>query len=235
MNFDGRSSEADPLAPEINLIPFIDILLVLVIFLMLTTTYVARDGLRINLPQAKISQSQDKVSTLKVRVGANGEVALNGVRFPQGASGALAKALLHHSDLQVLTNNFHVAEILAANSGANLILTGGTYRRSDGGLVGPAAIATIRQFRCDLAVFGCSALDERGDMLDFDMAEVEVNRAILDHARRRILLADHSKLDRRAPVRVGSLSDVDLLITDKPLPAPLAEACAGWGTEVRIA
>jgi DeoR family glycerol-3-phosphate regulon repressor len=148
---------------------------------------------------------------------------------------ALAKALLHHSDLQVLTNNFHVAEILAANSGANLILTGGTYRRSDGGLVGPAAIATIRQFRCDLAVFGCSALDERGDMLDFDMAEVEVNRAILDHARRRILLADHSKLDRRAPVRVGSLSDVDLLITDKPLPAPLAEACAGWGTEVRIA
>ena len=86
---------------------------------------------------------------------------------------ALAKALLHHSDLQVLTNNFHVAEILAANSGANLILTGGAYRRSDGGLVGPAAIATIRQFRCDLAVFGCSALDERGDMLDFDMAEVE--------------------------------------------------------------
>jgi DeoR family glycerol-3-phosphate regulon repressor len=65
------------------------------------------------------------------------------------------------------------------------------------------------------------------------MAEVEVNRAILDHARRRILLADHSKLDRRAPVRVGSLSDVDLLITDKPLLAPLAEACAGWGTEVR--
>ena len=94
MNFDGRSSEADPLAPEINLIPFIDILLVLVIFLMLTTTYVARDGLRINLPQAKISQGQDTVSTLKVRVGANGEAALNGVRFPQGASGALAKALL---------------------------------------------------------------------------------------------------------------------------------------------
>ncbi len=148
---------------------------------------------------------------------------------------ALAKALLHHTDLQVLTNNFHVAESLAANPGATLILTGGTYRRSDGGLVGPAAIATIRQFRCDLAFFGCSALDERGDMLDFDMAEVEVNRAILDHARRRVLLADHSKLERRAPVRVGSLSDVDLLITDAPLPAALSEACGGWGTEVRIA
>ena len=72
MNFGSRSSEADALVPEINLIPFIDILLVLVIFLMLTTTYVARYGLRINLPQAKASQSQDAVTTLKVRVGASG-------------------------------------------------------------------------------------------------------------------------------------------------------------------
>lgn len=94
MNFGSRSPEADALAPEINLIPFIDILLVLVIFLMLTTTYVARDGLRINLPQARTSQSQDAVTTLKVRVGASGEAALNGVRFPPGASAALGKALL---------------------------------------------------------------------------------------------------------------------------------------------
>ncbi len=148
---------------------------------------------------------------------------------------ALARALVHHTGLQVITNNFHVAEILASNPAARLILTGGSYRRSDGGLVGPAAIATIRQFRCDLAFFGCSALDERGDMLDFDMAEVEVNRAILDHARRTILLADHSKLTRQAPVRVGSLRDVDLLITDAPLPAALADACGGWGTEIKIA
>lgn len=148
---------------------------------------------------------------------------------------ALARALLHRDGLQVITNNFHVATILAANAEAQLVLTGGSYRRSDGGLVGPAAIATIRQFRCDLAFFGCSALDEGGDMLDFDLAEVEVNRAILDHARRRVLLADHSKLARRAPVRVGSLRDVDLLITDRPLPAALAEASGGWGTEIRIA
>ncbi len=94
MNFSSRNTEADALAPEINLIPFIDILLVLVIFLMLTTTYVARDGLRINLPQAQASQSQDTVTTLKVRVGASGETAFNGVRFPPGASAALAKSLL---------------------------------------------------------------------------------------------------------------------------------------------
>lgn len=94
MNFGDRSPDVDALAPEINLIPFIDILLVLVIFLMLTTTYVARDGLRINLPQAKATQTQDDVSTLNVRVGASGEAALNGVRFQPGASAALAQALL---------------------------------------------------------------------------------------------------------------------------------------------
>ena len=95
MNFDREHNTEDAaLAPEINLIPFIDILLVLVIFLMLTTTYVARDGLRISLPQAKASVAQEALTTLQVRVSAEGEMALNGIRFKAGASAALARAML---------------------------------------------------------------------------------------------------------------------------------------------
>ena len=73
------TDEHQGLAPDINLIPFIDILLVLVIFLMLTTTYVARDGLRIDLPRAKTSPQTETLKTLTVRIGADGETVLNGV------------------------------------------------------------------------------------------------------------------------------------------------------------
>jgi DeoR family glycerol-3-phosphate regulon repressor len=94
---------------------------------------------------------------------------------------------------------------------------------------------TVRQFKFDLAVIGCSALDGDGDLLDFDLEEVGVSQEALARARRSVLAADHSKVQRSAPARIASLADLDALVTDRPLPDPLARACAGWGTEVVIA
>ena len=51
-------------------------------------------------------------------------------------SEAVAQALLHHSNITVVTNNMNVANILLANPGCEIMVTGGALRRSDGGLVG---------------------------------------------------------------------------------------------------
>ena len=133
----------------------------------------------------------------------------------------------------VVTNNMQVAQIMAAT--AQVILTGGALRAADGGLVGPVAAATLGQFRFDYAIVGCSALDRDGDLLDFDIAEVEVSQKILARSRQRIVVADASKFDRKAPARIASLGDVETLITDAPLPDRLARRCDGWGTSVILA
>ena len=104
--------------------------------------------------------------------------------------------------------------------------------RADGGLVGPVAVETVRRFKFDIAVIGCSALDTDGDILDFDIEEVGVSQAILDRARRRLLVADHWKFQRSAPARIASLAAMDAIVTDRPLPAPLAARCRDWGTGV---
>ena len=148
---------------------------------------------------------------------------------------AVAHALLGHRHLMVITNNMNVATILAANAECEVIVTGGALRRVDGGLVGAIAARTIAQFKVDVAVIGCSALDGDGDLLDFDVAEVGVSQAILDHARRVYLTADHSKFDRAAPVRVASLARIDTFFTDAKPPAPVVRACVEWGTHVTIA
>ncbi|MBV2358465.1 DeoR/GlpR family DNA-binding transcription regulator [Thalassococcus sp. CAU 1522] len=148
---------------------------------------------------------------------------------------AVARALLHHRNLLVVTNNINVANILIANPTCEVVVTGGSLRRSDGGLVGALAAETIRQFKTDVAIIGCSALDRDGDMLDFDIAEVGVSQAILRQARQRFLVADHSKLSRTAPARIASLSQIDTVFTDRALPAGLAAACADWGTEIVVA
>ncbi len=148
---------------------------------------------------------------------------------------AVARALLGHRNLLVVTNNINVANILLANPAAQVVLTGGTIRRSDGGLVGPLTVQTIRQFKFDVAAIGCSALDEDGDLLDFDIEEVGVNQAILAQARRTLLVADHSKFQRAAPARIASLRQIDSFVTDRPLPAGLKALCADWGTNVIVA
>ena len=145
---------------------------------------------------------------------------------------AVARALLHHSRLLVVTNNMNVANILTGNPKVEVIVTGGTLRRSDGGLVGHLASASIRRFKFDVAVIGCSALDQDGDVLDFDFQEVTVSQTVLAQARRSILVADQSKFQRHAPARIVSLAALDMFITDKPLPPALAAKCVGWKTEV---
>jgi len=147
---------------------------------------------------------------------------------------AVARALAGHRDLMVITNNLNVAATLAAAEGCEVVVTGGRLRRADAGLVGHLAAATVAEFRVDYAVIGCSALAPEGDLLDFDLAEVEVSRAILSRARHRFLVADHSKLARGAPARIAALSEIDRLFTDRPLPAPLAARCAEWGTAVEV-
>ncbi|MBL4626527.1 MAG: DeoR/GlpR transcriptional regulator [Roseicyclus sp.] len=145
---------------------------------------------------------------------------------------AVAAELLTHRNIMVVTNNMNVANILAANEACQVIVTGGALRLSDGGLVGNLTIDTIRQFKFDFAVIGCSALDEDGDILDFDVQEVGVSQTIIRQSRYVIAAADHTKFQRKAPARIGSLADVSCLVTDRPIAASLSKACENWGTRV---
>lgn len=148
---------------------------------------------------------------------------------------AVAHELLHHQNITVVTNNMNVANILLANPSCEIMVTGGALRRSDGGLVGDLTTQFFEQFKVDFAIVGTSALDHDGDMLDFDLVEVRVSRAILRQARRSFLVTDHSKLGRSAPARIASLSEIDTVFTDQPLPADLDERCREWSTRIVIA
>jgi biopolymer transport protein ExbD len=82
--------------PDINLIPLIDILIVILIFLFLTTTYSRFAELQINLPQASAERANEKPDMLNIAVDANGKYAINGVTTnysdPQQFSNSLREA-----------------------------------------------------------------------------------------------------------------------------------------------
>lgn len=91
-----RFQRKHPEEPEINLIPMIDVLLVILIFLMITTTYSKFSGLEINLPTADATQNQDQPNEINVVVSATGDIMVNrvavGTRDVDAISVALRRA-----------------------------------------------------------------------------------------------------------------------------------------------
>ena len=147
----------------------------------------------------------------------------------------VAHALRRHAGLMVITNNLNVAFILSEAEDVEVVITGGMVRKSDRGIIGAAAVDLIRQFRVDFAIIGASAIDDGGELLDFDYREVRVAQAIIEQARKKILVADHMKFQRRAPVQIGSLKDIDYFVTDAPPPKPIERLCREARVELVVA
>jgi DeoR family glycerol-3-phosphate regulon repressor len=167
--------------------------------------------------------------------------AIAAARIPNGSSlfinigtttEEVASALTSHQDLLVITNNLNVAMLLYPHPRIEVIVAGGSVRRSDGGVVGSTATQLIGQFKVDYAIIGASAIDEEGALLDFDYREVQVAQAIIANARSVMLVADSTKLHRSAPVRIAHLSQIQTFVTDRPLPDGLAALCHSRGIEV---
>ncbi|MBQ0933129.1 DeoR/GlpR transcriptional regulator [Ideonella sp. 4Y16] len=148
---------------------------------------------------------------------------------------AIARELLQHQGLRVITNNLNVATILAANPDCEVIVTGGVVRHRDRGIVGAAAVDLIRQFRVDIGLIGISGIEADGTLRDYDYREVQVARAIIEHSREVWLATDHSKFNRPAMVELGRMDQIDLLFTDAPPPAPFPGLLAEAGVQVEVA
>jgi DeoR family transcriptional regulator, glycerol-3-phosphate regulon repressor len=147
----------------------------------------------------------------------------------------VALALRRHQGIMAITNNINVANILRDAPSAEVVIAGGVVRHSDGGIMGEATIDFVRQFKVDFAIIGASAIDHDGVILDYDFREVKVSQAIINQARQTILVADYTKFERTAPVRIAELSMVNVFVTDVPPPNEIAAICEARGVKLIIA
>jgi DeoR family transcriptional regulator, glycerol-3-phosphate regulon repressor len=144
---------------------------------------------------------------------------------------AIAKALINHTGLRVITNNLNVASTLSVNPACEVIVVGGVVRTRDRGIVGEAAVEFIKQFKVDIAIIGISGIETDGTLRDYDYREVKVSQAIISHAREVWLAADQSKFNRPAMVELARLSQIDKLFTDAKPPEPYLALLEEAGVE----
>jgi DeoR family transcriptional regulator, glycerol-3-phosphate regulon repressor len=148
---------------------------------------------------------------------------------------AVARELMRHRGLRVITNNLNVAAILSDHPDCELIVAGGMVRPRDRGIIGEATVDFIRQFKVDMGIIGISGIEADGTLRDFDYREVKVARAILEHSREVWLAADHSKFNRPAMVELARLDNLDRLYTDAPPPEPFPQLLAEAGVQCVVA
>jgi len=147
----------------------------------------------------------------------------------------VARALIHHRGLRVITNNLNVANILADNPDCEVIVAGGVLRSRDRGIVGEATVEFIRQFKVDIGLIGISGIEADGTLRDYDFREVKVARTIMEHSREIWLAADASKFNRQAMVELAPLASIDRMFTDEPLRAPFDTMLAESGVKCVVA
>jgi DeoR family glycerol-3-phosphate regulon repressor len=148
---------------------------------------------------------------------------------------AIARELLAHRGLRVITNNLNVAAILSDNPECEVIVAGGMVRARDRGIVGEVTVDFIRQFKVDIGLIGISGIESDGTLRDFDYREVKVARAIIEQSRTVWLAADHSKFHRAAMVELARLGELDMLFTDAAPPAPFPALLAEAGVQCVVA
>jgi len=145
---------------------------------------------------------------------------------------ALARNLVNHVGLRIVTDSVALANDIRDFVGSEVMVPAGTVRKSDGAILGETAVDFIRQFRVDTAVIGAAAIATDGALLDFDLHEASIVRAMIENARNVILAADSTKFGRAAPVCLGQLSQIDTLVTDAGFPEALQKICANNGVHL---
>ena len=147
-------------------------------------------------------------------------------------TGRLAEVLPADRELTVVVNAPPLATSLAMRSNVTVIMLGGRVRGRTLATVDDMALAPLAQLHVDVAFMATNGLSVECGLTTPDPAEASVKRAMIAAARRTVLLADHTKVGSDYLARFGSLSEVDLLISDSGLDDDVAEELEQAGLRV---
>ncbi|WP_112310964.1 DeoR/GlpR family DNA-binding transcription regulator [Pseudogemmobacter bohemicus] len=145
----------------------------------------------------------------------------------------LARALLQHHQLTVVTNSSDIARTLATVNGNQVYMAGGRLRSDSGASFGVSAIDFVSRFSVDHAVISAGAIDALTGVMDYDLEEAEFAHAVLRCGRRRVVVTDATKFGVQGLVQVCGFGSIDEVICDTPPPGDLAAALAAAEVTVR--
>ena len=145
----------------------------------------------------------------------------------------LARELVRHRRLTIITNSSDIARTLATQNGNRVYMAGGELRPDNGAAFGKSALDFVAQFTVEHAVISAGAVDVSG-IMDFDLDEAEFARMVLSRGNHRIVVTDASKFGRRGLISVCPFGDVTHLFTNAAPPDDIGSALTAAGTGLAV-
>jgi DeoR family transcriptional regulator of aga operon len=152
---------------------------------------------------------------------------------------AIAAALVQRRDIETLTvftNSLKVALVLEpAIPRIDVVVTGGTLRALQHSLVDPLGHTILDRLNVDIVFIGCNGVDPEGGVTNVNLPETEIKRVMLTAGRRRVVVADGSKIGRVALAHLCSIDEVDILVTGSSANRDVVAALRERGLDLRLA
>ena len=156
----------------------------------------------------------------------------------------VARALATRSDLAtgtpapavtIVTNALNIATELAVRQHIKIVATGGVARPQSYELTGPLATGVLEQVALDIAFIGVDGIDAAAGATAHHEGEASINQLMAAHAAQVIIVADSSKVGRRAFARICTAREIGTLVTDNGIPAEEAARLKDAGLNVILA
>jgi len=148
----------------------------------------------------------------------------------------LVRNIPENNNITVITNWMPVAVELSKKRGLfNLVLTGGKVLTDELSIVGNYPKEMLKDFNADIAFLGVGGISDKFGITDFNMDEVQVKKQMIKSSREVIVLADHSKFNRVAPMKIADIKLIDKIITDDGLNEKDKINIERFGAEIIIA
>ena len=147
---------------------------------------------------------------------------------------AVAQRLRNIAPLTVVTHFLGAITVLKENRDLRVVGIGGVYSHSHDAFLGLQCLESIAGLTTDILFLSTSAVSD-GTAFHQEQEVVEVKRAMMSCASRRILLVDSSKFGKTALHRFSPLSAFDLLITDWRVSVEVLDELKAQGLSFRVA
>jgi DeoR/GlpR family transcriptional regulator of sugar metabolism len=147
----------------------------------------------------------------------------------------VARSLPRDIRIRVLALSLFIADELADMPNVTLMIPGGHVRRQERSFVGPATTAMLEQLTFDTTFVTVGGIDVDAGFTEYEFDDAETKKAALKSARRKVVVADSSKLGAVSFVRLCRTSDIDILITDDGAPAEILDLLRASGVDVIVA
>jgi DeoR/GlpR family transcriptional regulator of sugar metabolism len=135
----------------------------------------------------------------------------------------IAKIIKDMKNLTVITTDLMIAAYLINSKDINIFCTGGEIHKSTGTCIGTNALDFLNKINVDIAFIGASSIDVEKGMTTPTFEKAKIKRQIIDSAETSILVSDSSKFGKKSFVKVSSLKELNMIITDDKIDKDILE------------